>query len=510
MSSGVTHGRRAAALTCAIGLAAGVTASAQTFRAGVTLVPVDVRVIDAEGKPVTDLKAFDFTIVDNGVPQEIAQFATRSYESGSGAPRTFVILLGRGRLNTPGNAITALIAFVRSQLSPTDRVAVHAYLRATELTTDHAGVIRFLENYRSYHEAIEGRLARDARAPGKPLAVETTQAIERLFQVPGLPAVQLLPNAAGGRYVGHTDYTYLLRTIEHLRHVDGEKQLMFLSEHVASLGARAAELVGRRATAGRVAVSIIQTGGDSGAQKIRRGRVLPDRADGWSSSLEEAKSAANRALAHMTGGLSTFYQDPRAPLATIGLATRFDYLVGYYPTTPPAEGEYRSLRVEVNRPGATALYRHGYQARRATEGPYDVRRTFADLRILEAAESAQSLTALPVKVSASATPISNGGTRLNVDIIIDSSRVTFTPSSAGDYTGALDISLFVGDRVQNPLTEQRAHVEVKRGTDASGRTASVPIRHSMTVHTGREPGYLKVVVYDYDADRLGTATLKLK
>ena len=38
------------------------------FRGGVTIVPIDVRAFDRHGKPVTDLTARDFTIVEDGVP----------------------------------------------------------------------------------------------------------------------------------------------------------------------------------------------------------------------------------------------------------------------------------------------------------------------------------------------------------------------------------------------------------------------------------------------------------
>ena len=36
------------------------------FRSAVTLVPLDVRVTDKNGKPVTDLRQDEFTIVDDG------------------------------------------------------------------------------------------------------------------------------------------------------------------------------------------------------------------------------------------------------------------------------------------------------------------------------------------------------------------------------------------------------------------------------------------------------------
>jgi hypothetical protein len=44
------------------------------FRSRVTLVPLDVRVVDAQGNPVTDLTEKDFTVVEDGARQRIAHF----------------------------------------------------------------------------------------------------------------------------------------------------------------------------------------------------------------------------------------------------------------------------------------------------------------------------------------------------------------------------------------------------------------------------------------------------
>ena len=48
-----------------------------TFRTGVTIVPVDVRVLDRDGKPITDLKQSDFTVLEDSAPQEIRYFSAR-------------------------------------------------------------------------------------------------------------------------------------------------------------------------------------------------------------------------------------------------------------------------------------------------------------------------------------------------------------------------------------------------------------------------------------------------
>jgi len=45
------------------------------FRSRITLVPLDVRVLDRDGRPVTDLGRDDFTVLENGEPQVVAMFS---------------------------------------------------------------------------------------------------------------------------------------------------------------------------------------------------------------------------------------------------------------------------------------------------------------------------------------------------------------------------------------------------------------------------------------------------
>src|SRR5699024_8328556 len=92
----------------------------QTFRAGTVLVPLDVRVLDNKGAPITDLTAADFIVTENGVPQRIQHFSFQTLtpepaladeplrrRSDQPVPlgprnyRVFLIYLGRGDLRGP-------------------------------------------------------------------------------------------------------------------------------------------------------------------------------------------------------------------------------------------------------------------------------------------------------------------------------------------------------------------------------------------------------------------------
>jgi hypothetical protein len=132
-----------------------------TIRVRITLVPINVVVTDQTDRPVTDLKASDFTILEDGVRQQVSHFALQTLAATTDAParpatallrriataeltperrRTFLIVLGRGRLQQPSKGIDGLLQFVRTRLLPQDVVAVFVYNRATDFTTDHERV----------------------------------------------------------------------------------------------------------------------------------------------------------------------------------------------------------------------------------------------------------------------------------------------------------------------------------------------------------------------------------
>src|SRR5688572_5302478 len=58
------------------------------IRSQITAVPVDVRVLDRDGKPVSGLTAADFTVLEDGVPQVIRHFSEHTFTPEPIAPGT--------------------------------------------------------------------------------------------------------------------------------------------------------------------------------------------------------------------------------------------------------------------------------------------------------------------------------------------------------------------------------------------------------------------------------------
>lgn len=138
-----------AALFTAFVVAAALTATAQqpTFKSGVDLVRFDVRVVDETGRPITDLKAEELEIYENGrlLPVMLFQRVTEPAESYVDAalravtaevssneafPRghLYILIFDQQHI-TPGNeqrARKAAEQFIRRRVRPSDRVALFA------------------------------------------------------------------------------------------------------------------------------------------------------------------------------------------------------------------------------------------------------------------------------------------------------------------------------------------------------------------------------------------------
>ena len=188
-----------------------------TIRIRVRLVPVDVIVTDDHDRPVTDLKQGDFQIFENGRPQEIRHFSVQTFTAAAPGPaqpssirispvmeptpqsaRTFLILLGRGRHQQGLKAVDALIQFVRQDLLPQDRVAVYAYNRATDFTTDHEQIAQVLEQYKKGSDNLESWLELNLRGfravyGAKELPKSLQPEIAKIFEGTATPASRQVP-----------------------------------------------------------------------------------------------------------------------------------------------------------------------------------------------------------------------------------------------------------------------------------------------------------------------------
>lgn len=506
-------------LSFAVFLAAGAaTAHSQTqapaqFRGGVTLVPIEVRAVDRDGRPVTDLTAKEFVIREANRPQEVAHFRSVSLESTlpDTPGRTFVIVLGRGRLNQPTKALQALADFVRTKMLPQDRIGVAAWLQIVEPTTDHGAVAQFLERYRDRHETVDGLMRGDMRATMWPIpptiSARTREAMNAVL-TPSAPLIRDLPGGQGNALSRHNDFNYLRKSLEYLRALDGDKHAIIVTERPFGMGLVHDDPLKnywfRVATGARTAISYIHAGGMTGS-------IFHT-----TTAIDGGTVKDYALVAGQTGGLAAFYRFADQPLASLDRTTRHHYVLGYYPTEQVPSNEFRSFVVSVTRPDVRLLYRQGYLAEARAERPEEYKQALVDTRLRDGAERIlnpfpdlpgtlrwEMRVAKPEWTAASA-----GGGQARVAVSFDPAWVHFTKDSGG-YLTDIELLLLADDEKRGVLTERRVKLNVRLSEAEFARIKREWLTYEATIEVTKKPAHLRAVLYDFETDRSASGQVTL-
>jgi Ca-activated chloride channel homolog len=108
--------------TLLIALVASAQDPAFTVRVDVPLVTLDVQVFDANGRPVSDLNRDDFSIYEDGKPQEIRTFSPVD------TPYNILLLIDRsGSMQDHWPLMEPAMARLLASLKPQDRISIGAF-----------------------------------------------------------------------------------------------------------------------------------------------------------------------------------------------------------------------------------------------------------------------------------------------------------------------------------------------------------------------------------------------
>jgi VWFA-related protein len=546
------------------------------FRSTTTVVPLTVTVLDEKGLPVTDLKASEFTVYENKQSREIVNFFPQAFAPGPVQPvlvstvargrldgvvpqtrRTFLIVLGYGRIQWPTNALDGAIDLVRNRLMPQDAVAVMGFHRTTNFTTDHEAVAKILERYKKDHEKIvldinwflemsrapeikaaPGSKAGNSAPPGgapipdkllnridaiflgsnpetgpaaaaAPISIRYTA--ELLLRMTKAFPITLRPGPAVGE-----PYPQTLAEIQQIAKQDGND----LSDSV--LRSTRLKLFGgveylRYMDGEKHMVFLANEGpaesADDAAVVAKRAndaRVIVDMVatNGTSRRAERSGARTGRDVAELTGGSYTSLDMATKALAKIDQASRFSYLLGYTPLNPNLDGQYRDVEVRVSRPGVTVRYSHGYFAAAEPE-PLVLKELIAKSR-MELALSYDS-QAKDIKLGMNATLLPRIGVQSEVraEINIDATHLGMELID-GVRTGRLEIVVFCGDAKETVIGDFGERLEIKASEETYAEWLKTGIRRVVRVPMAGVPKFVKVVVYDYGSERAGSFLVTLK
>jgi VWFA-related protein len=508
----------------------GQAPAASTTSAPLPLVPVNVRVIDRAGKPVTDLQASDFTITEDNVAQPIKHFSVQTLTTDAAQPggklaarkgmwlspqpyRIFVILLGRGRLEDASNAVTALAQFVRTRLVPQDQVAVFAYDRASPFTTDHEKVGQLLDRFKRTHADIDtdiglqlGPTSMAGLYGRKAIPAKLQAKIDAMIDGPGartpagITTDVLDPKAFSelslDEFMFSTsqmleDQGNLVCLMEYLRRFDGEKHVLYVTEKGMQMPSEQADArVGALASDGRVVIHTIQAGG---MEQPELGKEME------ATLLRKLSFQSLRTMAGLTGGLAIFGEKGPAAVSRIDDVTKTSYLIGYQPR---AGSMYRKIAVRVNKPDLTVLYRSGYYPAGDAEA-FSRRQQITQDRLLAAGVFRRQVNDIRLKVSAS-----QSGGQLKVDVKIDPTRLGLAVSD-GVRTASLQAAVFSLDSAGNSLAADQQELTVRMTEDEFKRYQKDGIPYTLQFPLTRGTDNIRFIVYDYGADLIGRADTRV-
>jgi len=211
---------------------------------------------------------------------------------------------------------------------------------------------------------------------------------------------------------------------------------------------------------------------------------------------------AIRGAARQTGGELSAYALPAVGLQRILNRTASSYLLGYYPKNVSGD-KYRNIKVRVARPGLSLSYRHGYFA---TPPVVDVRAATSKQRINATLQDGRVFPDIPFELHVTAVT-----GRVDIRLSIDPSAVQFVDRD-GRKMATLEIAAVVGQSGKDSPDFKQDALDLSLDRAAFQRIKREKISYTTSIPVTGNPRNrdVKVVVYDYAADRVGSATGKIR
>ena len=279
--------------------------------------------------------------------------------------------------------------------------------------------------------------------------------------------------------------------IEYLRHLEGDKHLVFVTERGLNLPRLEDDMdLAKAANDARVAIDTFQVGGLLGQQ----GGVWTDQ------SQQTFAFKGLRMIAEQTGGVSSIAEDAMAAVNRINEVSRSEYLLGFYPSR--LTGEYRKIEVKTKRQGVTLLYRRGYYGKTEV-GSYNRRDAVTRERLTSAAGFRRTLGDIKVKLNARQGRNADGDNEVSVRVSVDISRL-FLALADGRRTGSIDILAVCFDDKDAAIGQfyQRAGIDLtQEGFDKASKDG---LPYQATFQASPATRRVRLVVYDYRADLIGS------
>ena len=375
-------------------------AQAPIFRTETTLVQLPVRVLDAKGGFVKDLAAADIEVLEDGVPQTIAEFTLVDLSNAAPSPlsvpasgvltpadleklpgRLYVFLLDDVHLSVTHSARAKDLVkgFIRDRVTAADAAAVviASGTARQDFTRDKTALLRTVDRLTGSLDMTEPARVQESRARGiVKLVADVAGALESIRG--RLKTLVYVGSQIGCRVAFDASTGSLPGLKGQQQDPESGKRVVDPSTNAAAPDATEQLVCNeqlwdavRAAVQANVSLYAIDPRGSLNRGWISPsidGRGGPTEASRRSQLAEPGKPSVLDGfyvLSEHTGGFAvTDTGNYRDPFDRIVRESSTYYLLAYTSTNSKIDGKYRRTQVNVKRPGVQAFYRTGYMARR--------------------------------------------------------------------------------------------------------------------------------------------------
>ena len=490
------------------------------------LVLTNVVVRDARtGEVVRGLKQSDFTILENGKPQQIASFDFESVDMAQ--PLNEVTISGlataHSKTATSGvrpeelrnhrlivfffdltsmqpedldRSVEAAKKFLDTKLQPADLIALVSLDTSLKVDQDFTSDKTLLEGKIGMYNGTEG----DAFAQG---ANANSNQVE--------DASGYTPDETEYNDVNTDRELYALRAIsQSLEKINQKKSLLYFSggltrdgiENQASLrsainaAVRANLSIYSLDTRGLQAISPL---GDASTGSLRGTGSYNGGAIQNNFNANFASQETLTTLSADTGGKAFLDSNDFAPaFAQIQKDSSAYYVIGFHPSNPMRDGRYRKLTVKVNRPGVKLEYRPGYYA------PADFKHSGKEDRekeLVDELDSELPATDVALYLDAYYFRLEENRFYVPVSLIVPGSQIPFVKGGDRDKA-TLDVIGEVIDDAKRPIGHVRETVKLAVDAQQQVRQKNVQYTTSFNLPAGKY--HLKFVVRENESGHMGS------
>jgi VWFA-related protein len=486
----------------------------RVFRSSSRLVQVSVVVRDRRNRPVENLDRSAFQVFEDGREQPIAFFlpsarAEAAQKSSPVAPTTSEPRF-TNRITSPTNGGVVAIIFDQLNSSPSQQARARdhllKYLRSLR-PGDRVALyvlgqdrLQVLYDFTSDAEVLVRALDSVTAGATPKLGASDQQIPPALIE--GLSAFALANfanmNAAIAELRAEATLENLEHVASHLAGVPGRKNVVWLSAgfpFVIGKATPAGAYNDIQANRTRRATQALNTSDaalypvDIRGLLVGRGAALP------TLSAVHRPIEGLRAAAEWTGG-RLFYNTNGLSDAIAQAVddSRSTYVLGYYPSNPDWNGDFRSIKVTLARKGVEVRHRPGYLAHAPLVAAHDDR-----AQVMRKALSAPlEATGLPFDVVPDIT-----SERAILRLQVNASDLTLTEAD-GQLTGEIDVAITQMLKDRRHLPEHSSSYPFNVPIADRERLLATPIQLTRTIQVAPDAAQVRIVIRDARSASIGS------